>query len=131
MGDDANTYVLYHHIYSVRSLMVRYAFAIAGEVDPVSSGIKIREESIDIFHDEQLNEHFLLDINPKGQVCWLSESLFSKSGCLPKIDQFNRYLFWFRRPRENLYQTLSQLPNILESATQFCIPRSIAKKSNA
>jgi hypothetical protein len=48
--------------------MVRYTAAIRGASKDTESEILIEEQSIDIFNEEQLSEHFLCEINPLGQV---------------------------------------------------------------
>lgn len=48
--------------------MVRYTFALRGPPIDASSPILIREQDVDIFHEEQLSERFLCEINAKGQV---------------------------------------------------------------
>lgn len=62
------TYTLYHNKYSVCSIMVRYTLALRGTPKDPSSPILIEEKDVDIFHQEQLSEHYLCEINPKGQV---------------------------------------------------------------
>jgi hypothetical protein len=61
--------VLYHHVTSICSIMVRYCYALRGpSSNPPSDPIRVREESVDILHEEQLTEHYLCDINPFGEV---------------------------------------------------------------
>jgi hypothetical protein len=62
------THTLYHNKFSICSLMVRYTIALRGPPHDASSQILIREQDIDIFHEEQLSEQFLCEINAKGQV---------------------------------------------------------------
>ena len=62
------THTLYHNKFSVCSLMVRYTIALRGPPQDASSPILVREQDVDIFHEEQLSEHFLCEINAKGQV---------------------------------------------------------------
>jgi hypothetical protein len=61
-------HTLYHNKFSVCSLMVRYTIALRGPPQDASSPILIRDQDMDIFHEEQLSEHFLCEINAKGQV---------------------------------------------------------------
>ncbi len=48
--------------------MVRYTLALAGRPADEASEMAMSEEIVDIFHFGQLEETFLCDINPKGQV---------------------------------------------------------------
>ncbi|KAI1614873.1 hypothetical protein EDD37DRAFT_404837 [Exophiala viscosa] len=64
----ASGYVLYYNQYSVCSLMVLYSLALKGERNDSEDEIKVQTRVVDIFHEEQLEEHFLCDINHHGQV---------------------------------------------------------------
>ena len=68
MADQEPNYVLFHNIYSICSIMVRYCFALRGPPKDPKSVIRIREEAVDIFNEEQLTEHYLCDINAAGEV---------------------------------------------------------------
>ena len=68
MATRFNLHILYHNYYSICSIMVRYTAAIRGAPKDPESEILIEEQAIDIFHEEQLSEHFLCEINPLGQV---------------------------------------------------------------
>lgn len=48
--------------------MVRYTIALRGLPKSENAAIMIEEKSVDIFHEEQLSEDFLCNINAKGQV---------------------------------------------------------------
>lgn len=48
--------------------MVRQTIAIRGFPQDASSEISIKEEVVDIFHEEQFSEQYLCEINPEGQV---------------------------------------------------------------
>jgi hypothetical protein len=48
--------------------MVRYTFALRGRPRDDSSEINVQEQHVDIFHEEQLSEDFLCNINAMGQV---------------------------------------------------------------
>jgi hypothetical protein len=61
-------HTLLHNHFSICSLMVRYTIALRGSAEDPASEIPIQEQSVDIFNDEQLSEHFLCNVNPKGQV---------------------------------------------------------------
>ena len=65
---ESSHHKIYYHRYSICSLMVRYMLALRGHPKPSSSDILVDLHEVDIFHGAQLEEHFLLDINPKGQV---------------------------------------------------------------
>jgi hypothetical protein len=68
-SNDQNTpYVLYHNTYSICSLMVRYTLAVRGTPHSPAAAITVDEQMVDIFHEAQLDEDFLLNVNPKGQV---------------------------------------------------------------
>jgi hypothetical protein len=69
------TRTLYHNKFSVCSIMVRYTIALRGPPQDASSPILAREQDVDIFYEEQLSEHFLCEINAKGQVYLLFPSL--------------------------------------------------------
>jgi hypothetical protein len=60
--------ILYHHPQSICSLMVRYTFALAGAPVPGDLPISLKLQEVDIFQNEQLEEFYLCNINPKGQV---------------------------------------------------------------
>ena len=61
-------YTLYHHPYSICSLMVRYTLAVKGAPHSPAEMMVVKEQEVDIFKGAQLDEHFLLEINPQGQV---------------------------------------------------------------
>jgi glutathione S-transferase len=63
-----NRYRLYHNIYSLCSLQVRYTVAIAGEPRDGLPQMEIEEVPIDLFNNGQLDEFFLTKVNRKGQV---------------------------------------------------------------
>lgn len=48
--------------------MVRYTLAIRGVAKDPASEMAVEEREIDIFREGQLEESFLCDVNPKGQV---------------------------------------------------------------
>ncbi len=64
--NESSCHRLYFHPYSICSLMVRYALAQRGEPEASSSDILVNLHRVDMFHEAQLNEHFLLNINLKG-----------------------------------------------------------------
>ena len=49
--------------------MVRYTIAVAGKPGQGLPPATIEEKVVEIFSQEQLEESFLRDVNPKGQVC--------------------------------------------------------------
>ncbi|KAF3002303.1 hypothetical protein E8E14_003020 [Neopestalotiopsis sp. 37M] len=66
----SNIFTLYHAPYSVRSIMVRTAFAMKGTVRDGKSDMTLEYSTVNITNDnpEQLNEKFLCKVNPKGAV---------------------------------------------------------------
>lgn len=48
--------------------MVRYTLALSGPPINDASTMSVTEHIVDIFNDEQLEEWFLCNVNPKGQV---------------------------------------------------------------
>ncbi|TVY87385.1 hypothetical protein LAWI1_G005630 [Lachnellula willkommii] len=60
--------ILYHHPYSICSIMVRYTLAIRGAPKEASTMMIVEEQEVDIFHGAQLEEQYLCEVNPKGQV---------------------------------------------------------------
>lgn len=56
--------------------MVLYTLAIRGKPIDSETDMDVRIQDVDIFREEQLDEHFLCEINAKGQV-WLSSSTLS------------------------------------------------------
>jgi hypothetical protein len=68
-SNDQNTpYILYHNTYSMCSLMVRYTLAVRGAPHSPAAAMTVDEQMLDIFHEAQFDEDFLLNVNPKGQV---------------------------------------------------------------
>src|SRR5256885_3422319 len=67
-------YVLYHNLYSICSIMVRYTLAVKGAPQKPAAAMVVKEQEVDIFHGAQLDEQFLLEINPRGQVRSLCKS---------------------------------------------------------
>jgi hypothetical protein len=60
---------LYVCKYSLCSLMTRYTIAVAGELKPGGFPVVVNEHEIDIVFDmNNLDEDFLVGVNPKGQV---------------------------------------------------------------
>jgi hypothetical protein len=60
--------VLYMNPFSVRSAMVRFALALRGQVRDGSASISVREQVVDIYTMEQLDQPYLFNVNEKGQV---------------------------------------------------------------
>ena len=63
-----HNYVLHYNPYSVCSLMVLYTLRLKGPPKTPEGDIQVEPESVDIFHEEQLSEHYLCEINKMGQV---------------------------------------------------------------
>lgn len=61
-------YVLYYHQYSICSLMVLYTLTLKGDAKDAKDAINVQTKTVDIFHEEQLEESFLCNINDHGQV---------------------------------------------------------------
>jgi hypothetical protein len=68
-----NHYDLYRCVWSLCSTMTRYAFAVRQSPKPGADDIVLTEHEVDIVDKlHQLDEKYLLEINPKGQVSCLS-----------------------------------------------------------
>ena len=78
MAAKATTHTLYHNIYSICSIMVRYSIAVRGEPKDQEHEIRIHEEQIDFQNKEQLTEHYLCDINAAGEVWNCSRGMCHK-----------------------------------------------------
>ena len=48
--------------------MVLYTLALRGEAKDPESEMTVETLEVDIFHEKQLDEHFLCEINVEGQV---------------------------------------------------------------
>ena len=69
-ADDISApFLLYYHPYSVCSLMVLYTLALKGTATSLENEIDVEAKVLDIFHQKQLDEDFLCNINKYGQVC--------------------------------------------------------------
>jgi hypothetical protein len=67
-GEHKPAFVLWHNTYSICSIMVRYTIKLRGTPRSPASEMTFEEREVDIFHDEQLEESFFCEVNPKGQV---------------------------------------------------------------
>lgn len=71
---------LYCYPFSLYSIMVRYLIQLAKNSgvshDATSSTLRIRERALDLDHDENIAEWYLLNINRKGQVCICSLPIY-------------------------------------------------------
>lgn len=65
-------YILYHDRVSICSIMARYAYAIRGRPAEDAAELHIQEEACDLKSRQQISEHFLCDLNAKGEVPVLS-----------------------------------------------------------
>jgi hypothetical protein len=63
-----NKYTLYWHPYSISALMVRYTVETRGPPKDGEPDWTVETKVVNIFAGEQISEHFLCDVNPKGQV---------------------------------------------------------------
>lgn len=62
------SYTLYFNKWSICSQMVQLTLAFRGEPKGDESTMIVEQKEIDILKSEQLEEAYLLEINPKGQV---------------------------------------------------------------
>jgi len=64
------THILCHFQYSIRSLFVRYTYELRGPAADPSIDIRLEEQHIDLRPPkfDQLEEKFICDINPSGEV---------------------------------------------------------------
>lgn len=63
-----STYVLHYDIYSICSSMVRLTFELRGVPRSQDDEMILEERWVDITVGKQLEEDFLVNVNPKGQV---------------------------------------------------------------
>ena len=77
--EEKRPYTLYHNPYSICALMTRYTWAVRGEPRDAAAAMTVEEKEVDIFHEAQLEEDFLCEINAEGQVSFLSP--FPKTSC--------------------------------------------------
>lgn len=86
----AEAFTLYHYRQSICSLMVRYIFA-ASSTFALTGGtpyMTLELQEVDIFKNAHLEEYYLCDVNPRGQIIATDElyglySLFrGYNGCL-------------------------------------------------
>jgi glutathione S-transferase len=70
MATVSSTHILYHFQYSIRSLFVRYAYALRGPAADPNAEIHLEEQHVDLRppHFDQLAERFICDVNPSGEV---------------------------------------------------------------
>ncbi|PVH69738.1 hypothetical protein DL98DRAFT_578190 [Cadophora sp. DSE1049] len=61
-------YLLYYNKWSICSQMVQLTLAFKGEPKDDVSSMVVEQKEIDIIKSEQLEEAYLTEINPKGQV---------------------------------------------------------------
>jgi hypothetical protein len=67
--DTEQNFDLYVCKYSLCSMMTRYTIAVAGKPKPGGVPVVVKEHEIDIVVDmTNLDEEFLVGVNPKGQV---------------------------------------------------------------
>lgn len=102
-------YILYHNRLSICSIMVRYTLAIRGIAKDTASEMVVEEREIDIFHEEQLEESYLCDVNPKGQVSWYITALNKPciicikllTSHLGSCAKLSRISYSFRQPQDH------------------------------
>ncbi|KAE9379703.1 hypothetical protein N431DRAFT_398147 [Stipitochalara longipes BDJ] len=62
------SYTLYYNQWSICSQMVLLTLAFRGQPKDAKSEMVVEEQAVDIFKSAQLEETFLTEVNPKGQV---------------------------------------------------------------
>jgi glutathione S-transferase len=69
MATSPSTHILHHFQYSIRSLFVRYTYALRGPAADPGIEIRLEEQHVDLRPPsfDQL-EKFICDINPSGEV---------------------------------------------------------------
>jgi hypothetical protein len=69
MSTKPSIHILYHFQYSIRSLFVRYTYALRGPAADPDLEIHFEEQHIDLRSPsfDQLAERFICDINPSGE----------------------------------------------------------------
>lgn len=70
MATIPSTHVLYHFQYSIRSLFVRYTYALRGPAADPDIEIRLEEQHVDLRPPafDQLDKKFICDISPSGEV---------------------------------------------------------------
>jgi glutathione S-transferase len=70
MTTSPSTHILYHFQYSIRSLFVRYTYALRGPAAHPDIDIRLEEQHIDLRPPtfDQLEDKFICDVNPSGEV---------------------------------------------------------------
>lgn len=65
-----STHILYHFQYSIRSLFVRYSYALRGPAANPGIEVILKEHHVDLRPPafDQLEEKLICDINPSGEV---------------------------------------------------------------
>ena len=64
----ASHYELYINHFSICSLQVLYTLALRGEAKDEASEMIVDKHEIDLYHEGQLEEQFLYEINDEGLV---------------------------------------------------------------
>lgn len=65
---DKGAYILYHDLSSICSIMARYTYALRGDPADSTTELHMKQEACEIKSGELLTEHFLCDVNGKGEV---------------------------------------------------------------
>ena len=70
MATPSSTHILHHFQYSIRSLFVRYTYALRGPATDPGIEIRLEEQHVDLRPPgfDQLEEKFICDINTSGEV---------------------------------------------------------------
>lgn len=62
------SFKLYHNLYSLCSLQVRYTIAIAGKQRKEFPQMHLEEVAVNLLNEGQLDEFFMTKVNRKGQA---------------------------------------------------------------
>ena len=124
----ASEYTLYHNYFSICSIMMRYVVAVRGEpVDAASSMGVVKEKMIDIFNEEQLQEDYLLHVNPRGQVNISHEE---RSSLNVDFNIVERFLYWeIQRSLTFPWLRVPRSRNISPDVIQGCYLQLIKMRS--
>ena len=70
MATTPSTHILHYFQYSIRSLFVRYTYALRGRAADPSVEIRLEDHHVDLRPPsfDQLEEKFICDINPSGEI---------------------------------------------------------------
>jgi hypothetical protein len=73
---ESKTYTLFFCRYSLLSQVIRHTLAVRGNPNPDVGDIVVKQQEIDIVYNlEQLEEHYLCEVNPRGEVSTTPSSI--------------------------------------------------------